>query len=363
MICKKCSNEIQESWIACPYCGKVLKKKKPAQKRGNKQGSVYKRGDTWTARVTLETYTKDGKVYQKRASKGGFATRTEAMAYLGKLTEGDVDRTPTLQRYWETFRDGHMQALSESKRSAYRTAWKRLEPIAMRQIGKLTVSELQTLINDECETYYPARDVRVLLSHLYKLAAVEGKVNAHLPELLTIPRLEEVPRDPFTPEEQADLWKAYEEGCAEAAYPLILIYTGMMPGELQRLTTEMVDLPHKAIVGVGLKTKARKTQSVLLPSAVLPLLQALMEGKAPKDRLVPLDKKRFYAAYYKALEQAGVRPLTPYSCRHTTATALAITENIAPQTVRRVMRWSNSRMLDRYAHPSDADARAAVEAL
>ena len=47
--------------------------------------------------------------------------------------------------------------------------------------------------------------------------------------------------------------------------------------------------------------------------------------------------------------------MEPYCCRHTTATALAIDRQIAPQTVQRIMRWSSTRMLDRYAHP-DEDA-------
>ena len=46
-----------------------------------------------------------------------------------------------------------------------------------------------------------------------------------------------------------------------------------------------------------------------------------------------------------------------------TATALAVTKNIAPQTVTKVMRWSTARMLDRYAHPDTNDALAAVNAM
>ena len=60
------------------------------------------------------------------------------------------------------------------------------------------------------------------------------------------------------------------------------------------------------------------------------------------------------------LAAAGCRDLPPYSCRHTTATALAVTKNIAPQTVRKVMRWSTAKMLDRYAHPDQKDALKAV---
>ena len=167
MICKKCKSEIQESWVACPVCGKVLKKKKPATKRGNKQGCVYKRGNTWTVRVNLATYMKDGKLCRERPSKSGFATRTEALAYIAKLTDGQIVQAPTLQHYWETFRDGKMKALSDSKQTAYKIAWKRLEDLAGKKIDKLTVAQLQAVINDECETYYPARDVKVLLSHLF----------------------------------------------------------------------------------------------------------------------------------------------------------------------------------------------------
>ena len=54
------------------------------------------------------------------------------------------------------------------------------------------------------------------------------------------------------------------------------------------------------------------------------------------------------------------RHLTPYSCRHTTATVLAIHENVAPQTLQRIMRWKSTRMMDRYVTPSDTDARKAV---
>ena len=42
------------------------------------------------------------------------------------------------------------------------------------------------------------------------------------------------------------------------------------------------------------------------------------------------------------------------------ATALAIDENIAPQTVMKVMRWKSTKMLDRYAHPTLLDAHDAV---
>ena len=64
-----------------------------------------------------------------------------------------------------------------------------------------------------------------------------------------------------------------------------------------------------------------------------------------------------------ALEAAGCRRLEPYCCRHSTATRLAITENIAPQTIQRIMRWSTSRMLDRYTHPDTSDIHDAANTI
>ena len=70
-----------------------------------------------------------------------------------------------------------------------------------------------------------------------------------------------------------------------------------------------------------------------------------------------------FVPYYAALDAAGCKRREPYCCRHTTATALAIDENVAPQTVQRIMRWASTRMLDRYAHPDDAHALEAIESL
>jgi integrase len=142
-----------------------------------------------------------------------------------------------------------------------------------------------------------------------------------------------------------------------------MIYTGMMPGEVQRLQVKQIDMENREITGVGLKTKARKQTPVVLSETILPVVQTLIDNARPDGHLWQWSKDDWYEEYYHALEVAGVRKLPPYSCRHTTATALAIDANIAPQTVKKVMRWSTSKMLDRYAHPNTRDALDAVDKL
>jgi len=149
-----------------------------------------------------------------------------------------------------------------------------------------------------------------------------------------------------------------------AAVPLVMIYTGMMPGEMLKLKCDMIHLDKQQINDVGLKTKVRKKNPVYIPDTIVPVIEELIERSESKaGYVIKHSEDAFYKDFYAVLEAAGCRKLKPYSCRHTTATALAITENIAPQTIKRVMRWSSTKMLDRYAHPQDKDALAAVNAI
>lgn len=352
--------------------------------RSNGTGTAYKRGSTWTACATVgwkrAPTRADGRpnpygltgasqaVSERvpvRRTKGGFKTKREALEYCAILRNGGkATRTaPRLADLWQTYEDGRFEKLSSAKQTAYRIAWRKLSDIHYRPVDQLTVGELQSLINAVAPTYYTARDCKIVLTRLFELAAVEGWVSKDLPGFIVLPDLEETERQPFTPEEQDALWALYEAGDLRAAIPLLMICTGMMPGEAQALKVEHIDLENRTINGVGLKTKVRKKSPVYLPADAMPIIEDLIDHAQPSGYIWPRNETKWYATYYAALEAAGCRRLEPYCCRHTTATRLAVIEGIAPQTVRRIMRWSTTRMLDRYAHPDDADARAAADTI
>lgn len=328
-------------------------------KRANGQGSVYKRGHYWVAQVTIG-YNEKGQARYKR--KGGFRTKTEALEALPQIKElAEQKPVPTVAYYYRAFCNGRGSQISEDKARAYEIAYNRLKPVQTTAINELTIPQLQTLLNETCQSYYPARDMRSLLNHLFRLAAVDGNANPALPGLLTLPRLHESPREAFTDEEQILLWDSYEAGNLAAALPLIMIHTGLMTGEIRRLSASNVDLGRQLITGIGLKTDERRSKPVIIPDAIVPLLQDLMD-RIPEGPFFPQRDDDFYALYYGALTSAGVnRHLTPYACRHTTATALAVNGQVAPQTVQRIMRWSSTKMMDRYVHPDDEAARKAAQ--
>jgi hypothetical protein len=89
MICpgKKCAKEIPDDAILCCYCGRKIKKKKSYRSHGNGIGSVYKRGDTYTAVAIVGWYKRasDGKKLPLKNTEGGFKSETDAFLFLPEL--------------------------------------------------------------------------------------------------------------------------------------------------------------------------------------------------------------------------------------------------------------------------------------
>lgn len=369
VICIKCARDIPEGAVFCPWCG--ARQDKPPQKRhrrGYGLGTAYKRGSTWTAMVIMGYVPSDdgGRPRAVKRTKGGFKTKREALEYCVQLR--DVNRAakreaPPLNDYWTAYEAREFQQLSKSKQVAYRGAWKKLEPLHWRRVDQIGVNDLRMLVGDVAPTYYTARDCKTVLSRLFELAGADGWCPKDLPSYIVLPRLEEKERQVFSDVEQSALWKLYESGDLRAAIPLLMICTGMMPGEMQQLHVKHVDLENHKITGVGMKTKVRKESPIYLPNDVLPVVEDLVANAQPSGYIWPRNEDAWYANYYAALEAAGCRRLEPYCCRHSTATRLAISEGIAPQTIKRMMRWSTTKMLDRYAHPDEADVISAANTI
>lgn len=341
-------------------------KKRKTKSRGNGQGTAFKRGQTWTACVTIDwVFPADPSKPKRpiRRTKGGFATKKEAIAYCPTLLAGGHEKpaeAPRLSHYWKIYSEGDMLKISRGKQSAYRTAWKKLSPIHDVRVDAITVDLLRKVVSESCKTFDPAKDCKSLLSNLFELVAIDRFAPRELPSYIVLPEHEENEPLPFNEDEQKAIWKAYDNGDIRAAAHLLMIYSGMMPGELQNLRIEHIDLENKIIIRAGLKTKVRKKTPVVIADCILPVVQDLIDHSQPSGYIWKRNEKTWYENYYAVLEENNCRRLPPYSCRHTTATSLSVDQNIAPQTIKKIMRWSTVKMLDHYAHPDTSDALAGV---
>ena len=353
MTCKKCSAELPEGAKFCPFCGKpTAETKAQKSKRPNGEGSVYKRGNTWCASICTG---RNANGNCTRKVKSGFAKRKDAIAYLDQMRFRPV-HDKKISALYDAL-EPHLEKLSANKRTHYKTAYGRMRQIQNVNIGELSTVDLQRIVDENAATYYPAKDMRDLLSLIYQQAMKDDYVTMNKARFIVLPDLDEKDTVPFTADEIKALWADYQAGYTETGFFLLMIYTGMMPGEARKVTVDMIQLAEKRIVGAGLKTTKRKETPIVLPDIIVPVVEDLMEGKT--GRLWETDENSFYAYWKEMKQRTGCRQiaeLRPYSCRHTTATTLA-DRKVSAAIIQEVMRHSKITTTRRYVH-LDQDAQA-----
>lgn len=364
--CRKCKEEIPDGAKFCQFCGAKqteTEKNRSGRSRPNGTGSVYKRGKTWECAYVVGYIIQDnGKMKTVRRTKGGFRTKKEAMEYIPQLKVEPVKKTPTVNELWNIFKSSKKyNQLSDSRKEKYEIAWKKLESIWLWKIDALTTFDLQNVVDSKADTYYTARDLKNLLSKLYQIAMPDEFVKSNLSDYIELPDLNAKKQEAFSPDEIKKLWVDYDAGNWWTGYILLMIYTGMMPGELLDACKSSIDWNGKQIVGAGKKTKERRETPIVLADCIIPVLSDLC-GRTSGDKLIRINKDRFYGTYYTALERAGCRRLTPYSCRHTAATSLAI-ENIPPSIIQKIMRHAKFSTTENYIHISVEPMLEAVNKL
>lgn len=352
--CIKCGAALPSVAAFCPACGKkqvsAVPRPRSRRTRPSGTGSVYRRGKTWEcAYVHGYVVQEDGKVKAIRSVKGGFPTKKAALEYLPTLTQEPPRKIPTLQDLYSIFT--HSRSYEEIvRKDKYTIAWNKVKRLWFRRIDRITSFDLQDTMDSVAETYDTCKDIKNLFSKLYQLAMRDQFVSLNLSKFLELPPAKAEERKPFTADEVKLLWKDYLAGNWWTGYALLMIYTGMMPGELLGARKDEIHWTEKQIIGAGIKTEERKQTPIVLADFLLPVLEDLCTH-TPGEKLISINKDNFYDTFYATLARAGTRRLTPYSCRHTAATTLAL-ENVPPSVIQKVMRHAKFSTTEKYIHVS-----------
>lgn len=365
MICIKCSAEIPDGSVFCNMCG-VKQQKTPhgTKKRGNGQGSVYKSpSGTWTAEITLGFYTRDGVRKRKRKRKYGFEKKKDALAYILAMQNGIEDRKSiTVAILWEQFQQ-QLDSLSKSKRTAYNIAWRKIgKDIEYRSINEFTVPELQEITDRYGTSYYTKRDIKNLLSHLYKIAIRDDYVDKNKAAFIHLPELHTEERIVLAESEIDALWADYNKAPSRiTAQMLTMLYTGIRPGELLTIRTENVHLAEHYMTG-GIKTKKGKNRKIIIPDKLKPVLETMMQEE--RDLIAWYNKTEdFYNAWKEKRSELAIREnITPYCCRHTYVTKLTALK-VSPAMLQELAGHEDYDTTLEYTHLSITDRLEEVNKL
>lgn len=358
MICKKCGREIENDSAFCRFCGQ--NQKKPVRKRRfirreNGTGSVYKRADL-KARPWVATGPKLKKA--KRPIIGYFQTAQEAKDAVEKYRIAPTTKLNiTLKQLYDEWQPIGTAGKSRQLKDSYHAAWNKLKPLYDKKFREIRTAQMQDIIdyyqrerpaldkegkpvikNKKAQilkpmSYSALHDVKTLLGVLYKYAMQNDIVNKNYAQFLVLPKKPTGVKDCFNDLELKKIENAaFGNGVDKIPFAdciLFMCYTGLRITEFITLKKESVY--HKdslyALYG-GIKTDAGKDRIVPVHHKILPILKGWLEKNGRTIFCRP-DGSPYTAnyfrknCYYPALEQIGVRRLTPHATRRRMATSMS----------------------------------------
>ncbi len=367
MLCKKCGQEIDNTFVYCPLCGKKQMKTtgpKPLR-RANGLGTVYKlsgrRKRPWVAAINKRIV-------------GYYEERTEALRALeAVVVNGFPDGyNDTLQDIYQRWKDAHYRDLTVKGREGYEIAWKRLSPLYGRKMRSIKTVDFQRIVDTamtkatDPEKARPLsrsgkEKIKQLCSQLCKQAMQDEIINRNFGEFIKLEREEKKEKEIFT---TAEIERLKENDSKTARIILTLIYTGFRINELFEIRREDVHLEENYIVG-GKKTEAGRNRIVPINASIRPYIEDwhksvnlyLVTSTTGKQ----IDDKNFRnREYYPLLEQLNIKRKNPHCTRHTFATMMS-SAGVAPEVLQKIIGHAKfSTTAEIYIHKDISELQEAI---
>ena len=370
MICPKCSGTVPDGSTYCNHCGKKLVKiesKPRTRQRGNGLGMAFKRGKTWTARVTAGWEYVDGKKIRKYRTKGGFPSKTAAENYCAILKAGPEKpkSTETFQQIYERWKDDYTGRIADSTMATYKAAWKYFKSLYIIPIVDLTVAQLQECINQCDKGRSTLNDMRTVCSLVFRYAIQNNILEKNPATYLYVNAKKKGTRPAFSADELEKIRQAVGT-IPYADYVYFMCYTGFRPNEMLSLKKDAYDKAHKALVG-GFKTEAGRNRIVPISAKIEPILSERIASESEyifprSDGTLMTDEHFRKYCFNPLMDQLGIEGKVPYSCRHTFANLL---KNVhGSDTDKAALIGHSDASMTKYYQSADYDSlRAIVDGL
>lgn len=276
------------------------------------------------------------RIEQKYKNIGYYETYEDALIALTEYHKNpyDIDASKiTFKEVFDKWSAGHYPKISHSNVNGYNAAYKLCSDLYNMPFSSINIDHLQGVI-DNCGKNYPTlRKVKVLFNSMYKWAISRDICASDRSKVIDIMQYcnknpNKIDRFPFTDEEIKILW---DWSCKNeyVSIFLILIYTGIRPGELRNLKKEDVHLDERYFYISHSKTPAG-IRNVPIADKVFPFFQYWMKQSADCEYLITtregryFDDRNFRDSYWNPLlKEMGLNPLHhPHDTRHTCVSLL-----------------------------------------
>jgi integrase len=293
----------------------------------NGYGSVYKlsgnRRKPWIARKTCGWDDEGKQLYE---TVGYYEKREMALQALAEYNSSPYDIKASKISFSELYDKWSLKKYEGIAHPAgYIAAYKTSSDLCDMQFSEIKTRHLQGVI-DSCGKNYPTlKNLKILYNQLYKYAMKNDIVSKDYSQFVDIGKNTlGTSRKPFTTKEIEKLWKCIDL-YDNVDTILIMIYSGLRPGELVSMKTENIDLEKRVMIG-GIKTAAGKDRVIPINIKIAMLVSKRM---ALGNLYLISDnngKKLSYDRYYdwwKITLNQLVMTHRPHDCRHTFATLMS----------------------------------------
>lgn len=382
MECIHCHKDIPSNAKYCHLCGKLqtMQSKRHRRHRPQSQGTITKlggyRANPYWARLPAD-YSSGQPVRESLGCYPTYAAAAEALTKTMYTPEQNEhkQRTVTLQDIYDRFVSSHYyESLSKSAQGNHRTAWKHI----CQQCGDVDVSIVnketfqKQIDNMRVDNYRreTLAKVRNLCSLLCREAMGLGLMTVNYGQLVQLPKSDVEPAKPFSSSQIKLLWEVSDMQDKDAMTVLVLIYTGMRPGEL--LSTDIATHLHMEdpywYIQHGSKTAAGRNRIIPIPKILHSIIVQLVDDRdfgpliaAEQGGYWRLDNWR-PRRFNPLMERLGLNGFTPYATRHTYAN-LQKRKQVSPEIMMRIMGHADySTTVEKYQTTTVEDIARICEA-
>lgn len=234
-----------------------------------------------------------------------------------------ISTAPTLAEIWERVKDTGLRKMQGTPTLRnYDTAFKHLHPIHSMPIDTLTMKDIQPIFDHQmCDhsSYAKMNLMKVVLNHCFKYAIKYDLASTNYAQYIDFydSREEVETRQPFDDDTIRQLWTLRDDPDAQAV--LVMIYTGMRPGEFATIRKDHVHLEERYMIG-GIKTAAGKDRVIPIHESIAPFIAQMLQYSRNAWLFGDGRYKVYLVNSFHVIRDKLHFTNTPHSCRHTFAT-------------------------------------------